>query len=69
MSVHTAAAQLILSVAWYPFGRKLQENVESLQLANIRVGHIHQSEPLEWVMLQEIAETLTRVAHFKGSDW
>ena len=38
MSVHTAAAQLILSVAWYPFGRKLQEFAESLQHAKHKGG-------------------------------
>ena len=35
----------------------------------VRVDHVHQSEPLEWVTLQEIAESLQRVTHSKGSDW
>ena len=31
------------------------------------MDHVHQSEPLEWVTLQEIAECLQRVTHSKGS--
>ena len=31
-----------------------------------RAGQVHQSEPLEWVTLQKIAESLQRVTR---SDW